>query len=139
MSINKVILVGNIGHTPEIRFSKEGNEIATFTLATSESWKDKQSGEKKEMTEWHNIVVFSSSLVNFIKNYIEKGDKLYIEGSLKTNKYKGKDGTEKYSTKIVLQGYHCKLQKLNFRKTEKTDSDDNSFVDEIINDEDIPF
>lgn len=138
MSVNKVILIGNVGHTPKIHSKDGGNEIATFRLATSETWKDKQTGEKKEKTEWHNIVVFSSGLVNIVKEYIEKGDKLYIEGSLKTEEYTGNDGVKKYSTKIVLQGYNCSLKKMNSKKAEKTDTGDSNFVGEVDND-DVPF
>jgi single-strand DNA-binding protein len=96
MSINKVILIGNVGTDPEIRNTNDGREIASFSLATSESWKDKNSGEKKEKTEWHRLVVFSQGLVGIVKNYVKKGSKLYIEGQLQTRKWTDKDGADKY-------------------------------------------
>lgn len=113
MSINKVILVGNVGQDPEIRSTQDGREIANFSLATSESWKDKNSGEKREKTEWHRIVVFSQGLVGVIKNYIKKGTKLYIEGSLQTRKWTDNQGVEKYTTEIVLQNFNSTLQILD--------------------------
>ena len=112
-SVNKVILVGNLGRDPEIRSTQDGREIATLALATSESWKDKSTGERKEKTEWHRVVVFNDGLVNVIKNYIKKGSKLYIEGSLQTRKWTDKDGQEKYSTEVVLQGYGGTLTMLD--------------------------
>lgn len=110
MSINKVILVGNVGQDPEIRTTSDGREIANFLLATTESWKDKGSGEKKDKTEWHRIVVFSQGLVGVIKNYVKKGSKLYIEGQLQTRKWTDNQGIEKYTTEIVLQNYNSTLQ-----------------------------
>ncbi len=104
-SINKAIIVGNLGRDPEIRSTQDGREIATLTVATSESWKDKSTGEKKEKTEWHRVVVFNDGLVNLVKNYIKKGSKLYIEGALHTRKWTDKDGVERYTTEIVLQGF----------------------------------
>jgi single-strand DNA-binding protein len=113
MSINKVILIGNVGTDPEIRNTNDGREIASFSLATSESWKDKNSGEKKEKTEWHRLVVFSQGLVGIVKNYVKKGSKLYIEGQLQTRKWTDKDGVDKYTTEIVLQNFNSTLQILN--------------------------
>ena len=110
MSINKVILIGNVGTDPEIRNTNDGKEIASFSLATSESWKDKNSGEKKEKTEWHRLVVFSQGLVGIVKNYVKKGSKLYIEGQLQTRKWTDKDGADKYTTEIVLQGFNSTIQ-----------------------------
>jgi single-strand DNA-binding protein len=115
MSINKVILVGNVGGDPEIRSTADGREIANFSLATSESWKDKNSGEKKEKTEWHRVVVFSSGLAGIVKNYVKKGSKLYIEGSLQTRKWTDNNGVEKYTTEIVLQNFNSTLQILDGR------------------------
>jgi single-strand DNA-binding protein len=111
MSINKVILVGICGKDPEIRQTKDGKEIASFSLATNEKWKEKSTGEQKEKTEWHNISVFGG-IVGIVKNYVKKGSKLYIEGKLQTDKYE-KDGVEKYTTKIVIQGFNSTLQLLN--------------------------
>jgi single-strand DNA-binding protein len=113
MSINKVILIGNIGQEPEIRVNQNGQEIANFSLATSDSWKDKNSGEKKERTEWHRIVVFSQGLVGIVKNYVKKGSKVYLEGVLQTRKWTDKNGVEKHTTEIVLQNYSSVLQILN--------------------------
>ncbi|MBU6339350.1 MAG: single-stranded DNA-binding protein [Rickettsiales bacterium] len=115
MSVNKVILVGNVGQDPEIRTTSDGREIATFSLATSESWKDKNTGEKRDKTEWHRIVIFSQGLVGIVKNYIKKGSKLYLEGSLQTRKWTDKDGVEKYTTEIVLQNFNSTLQMLDAR------------------------
>src|ERR1700685_1660703 len=102
VSVNKVILVGNLGKDPEIRSTQDGREIASFSLATSQSWKDNATGERKEKTEWHNIVVFNTNLVGVVKNYVKKGSKLYIEGALQTRKWTDKDGRERYSTEVVL-------------------------------------
>jgi single-strand DNA-binding protein len=115
-SVNKVILVGNLGRDPEIRTTQDGKEIANFSIATSESWKDKNSGERKEKTEWHRIVVFNENLVKVVKNYVKKGSKLYIEGALQTRKWTDKDGQEKYSTEVVLQGYNGSLTMLDGKR-----------------------
>jgi single-strand DNA-binding protein len=112
-SVNKVILVGNLGKDPEIRSTQDGREIANLTVATSESWKDKNSGERKEKTEWHRVVIFSEGLVNICKNYLKKGAKVYIEGALQTRKWTDKDGAEKYSTEVVLQGFGATLTMLD--------------------------
>lgn len=102
-SVNKVVLVGNVGKEPEIRADQKGREIAHFSLATSEVWRDKMTGEKKEKTEWHKVVVFADNLVQLVKKYIRKGHKLYIEGSLQTRKWVDKSGVERYITEVVLQ------------------------------------
>lgn len=104
-SLNKVMLIGNLGKDPEIRAMQSGSEIANLTVATAESWKDKNTGEKKEKTEWHRVVVFDANLVNVCKNYLKKGSKVYLEGQLQTRKWTDKDGAEKYSTEIVLQNF----------------------------------
>ena len=104
-SVNKVILVGNLGADPEIRRTQDGKPIANLRLATSESWRDKATGERKEKTEWHRVVVFSEPLCRVIEQYVKKGSKVYIEGSLQTRKWADKDGVEKYSTEVVLQNY----------------------------------
>jgi len=108
-SLNKVILIGNLGNDPEIRSTNDGREIANFSLATGESWKDKVTGEKKEKTEWHRIVCFNEGLVKIIKEYVKKGTKLYIEGQLQTRKWLDNTNQEKYTTEIVLQGYNANL------------------------------
>ena len=105
-SVNKVILVGNLGKDPEIRSTQDGREIASFSIATSETWKDKNSGERKEKTEWHNIVIFNPNLITVVKNYVKKGSKLYIEGALQTRKWTDKDGHERYTTEVVLQNFN---------------------------------
>ena len=104
-SVNKVILLGNLGQDPDIRTMQNGKKVCTFSIATSNSWKDKDTGEKKEKTEWHRVVVFNEGLVGVVENYIKKGTKLYIEGSLQTRKWTDDSGTEKYTTEIVIQGY----------------------------------
>lgn len=105
-SVNKAIIVGNVGKDPEIRRTQDGRPIANLSLATSESWKDKHTGERKEKTEWHRVVVFNENLCKIIEQYVHKGDKLYIEGALQTRKWTDQSGAEKYSTEIVLQGYN---------------------------------
>lgn len=113
--LNKVILIGNVGKDPEIRALGNGNEVANLSVATSETWKDKQTGEKKEKTEWHNISVFNKGLIDVIKNYVHKGSKLYLEGQLQTRSYE-KEGQTHYSTEVVLQGYNGTLQMLDSPK-----------------------
>ena len=114
-SLNKVTLLGNVGREPEIRSTQDGKEIANFSLATSEGWKDKITGERREKTEWHRVVVFSQPLVNIIKSYVHKGSKLYIEGSLHTRKWTDQSGVEKYTTEIVLQNFNSVLLILDNR------------------------
>lgn len=123
MSINKVILVGNVGQDPEVRSTQDGREIANFSLATSESWKDKNSGERKEKTEWHRVVIFSPGLVGIVKNYVKKGSKLYIEGSLQTRKWTDGSGVEKFTTEIVLQNFNSVLQILDSRDRQSSSND----------------
>jgi single-strand DNA-binding protein len=110
--LNKVTLIGNLGKDPEIRSTSDGQEIANFSLATTERWKDKNTGDKKEKTEWHKIVVFNS-LVNIVKNYVKKGTKLYVEGQLQTRKWTDNNGIDKYTTEIILQNFNSNLQILN--------------------------
>ena len=112
-SVNKVILVGNLGRDPEIRSTQDGREIANLTIATSETWKDRNSGERKEKTEWHRVAIFNEGLVNISKNYLRKGAKVYIEGALQTRKWTDKDGIEKYTTEVVLQGFGSALTMLD--------------------------
>jgi single-strand DNA-binding protein len=108
-SLNKVTLIGNLGKDPEIRTTSDGRELANFSLATSESWKDKVTGEKKDKTEWHRVVVFNEGLVRVIKSYVKKGSKLYIEGQLQTRKWVDNENQERYTTEIVLQNYNSSL------------------------------
>ena len=112
-SINKVILIGNVGAEPEIRSTQDGREIANFSVATSESWNDKNTGERKDKTEWHRVVVFNPGLVGVVKNYLHKGNKIYIEGALQTRKWQDNTGADKYTTEIVLQGYNSTLTLLD--------------------------
>lgn len=115
-SVNKVILVGNVGKDPEIRATQDGKEIANFSIATSDSWKDKHTGERKEKTEWHKIVVFNPNLVSVIKSYVKKGSKLYLEGQLQTRKWTDNNLIERYSTEIVLQNFNGVLVMLDGKK-----------------------
>jgi len=115
MSVNKAILVGNVGQDPEFRNTQDGREIATFSIATSDSWKDKSSGERKEKTEWHRVVIFSQGLVGIVKSYVKKGSKLYLEGQIQTRKWSDSSGVEKYTTEIVLQNFNSVLQILDGR------------------------
>jgi single-strand DNA-binding protein len=112
-SVNKVILVGNLGKDPEMRRTQDGRPIANFSLATSETWRDKNTGERKEKTEWHRVVVFNEGLCKVVEQYVKKGSKLYIEGALQTRKWTDKDGVEKYSTEVVLQGFNSVLTMLD--------------------------
>lgn len=121
-SVNKVILVGNLGRDPEIRTTQDGKEIASFSVATSESWKDKNTGERKENTEWHRVVAFNDGLVGVIKNYVKKGSKVYIEGQLRTRKWTDKDGQEKYTTEVVLQGFNANLTMLDSKGSSSNSS-----------------
>jgi single-strand DNA-binding protein len=112
-TVNKVILVGRLGSDPEIRVSQEGNKIARFSVATSESWNDKNTNEKKEKTEWHRIVVFSKGLAQVIENYVKKGSQVYLEGQLRTNKYTDQAGIEKFSTEVHLTNYNSEFKMLD--------------------------
>ena len=104
-SLNRVQLIGNVGKDPEIRATQDGREIASFSIATSESWKDKNTGEKKEIVDWNKVVVFNEGLIKVIKSYVTKGTKLMVEGQLKTRKWTNKDGVDQYSTEVVIQNY----------------------------------
>ena len=114
-SVNKVILVGNVGNDPEIRSFNNGGKVANFSLATSENWRDKQSGERKEKTEWHRVAIFNDGLVGVVERYVKKGSKLYIEGKLQTRKWTDRDGNDKYTTEVVLQGFGGTLTMLDGR------------------------
>jgi single-strand DNA-binding protein len=114
-SVNKVILVGNLGADPEIRRTQDGRPIANLSIATSESWRDKNSGERKEKTEWHRVVIFNEGLCKVAEQYLKKGAKVYIEGALQTRKWQDKDGKDKYSTEVVLQGFNSTLTMLDGR------------------------
>ena len=116
-SVNKVILLGNLGRDPEIRSMQSGKKMASFSIATSKRWKDRNTQEQKENTSWHNIVVFNEGLVDVIEKYIKKGSKIYVEGELSTRKYQDNVGNDKYTTEVVLQGYNSTLTMLDSRNS----------------------
>lgn len=123
-SVNKVTLVGNLGRDPEIRATQDGTKVANLSIATSDTWKDKNSGERRERTEWHRIVVFNERLVEVAEKYLRKGSKLYLEGSLQTRKWTDSSGAEKYTTEIVLQKYKGEIVLLDTKADEGTRQDD---------------
>ena len=114
-SINKVILVGNLGADPEMKAMPSGDRMAKFPVATSETWRDRQSGEKREKTEWHNVVIFNDQLAKVAENYLKKGMKVYLEGSLQTRKWQDQNGQDRYMTEVVLQKFRGELQMLDSR------------------------
>ena len=114
-SVNKVILVGNLGRDPEVRRMTSGDPVVNLSVATSENWKDKASGERKEKTEWHRVVIFNPNLADVAEKYLKKGSKVYLEGQLSTRKYTDKDGAEKYSTEVVLNRFRGELVMLDAR------------------------
>ena len=114
-SVNKVILIGNLGRDPEVRRMNSGDSVVSFSIATTESWKDKQSGERRDKTEWHNIVIFNENLGRVAEQYCKKGSKVYIEGSIQTRKWTDQSGVEKFSTEIVLQKFRGELTMLDGR------------------------
>ena len=149
-SLNKVLLIGRIGADPEIKQMVNGKNVARLSLATSQTWKDKNTGEKKEKTEWHRIVVFNEGLVNVVKQYLKKGAQIYVEGQLSTRKWKDEQsGQDKYSTEILIQGYNSSLTMLgggsggiqndNTSQAISKNSDDKSQVQQNDLDDEIPF
>ena len=153
-SINKVILVGNVGNEPEIKTFQNGNKVANLSIATSERWKDKETGEQKSHTEWHRVVIFNTILINLAEKYIKKGAKIYIEGQLQTRKWQDNSGVEKYSTEVVLQNYRGEVLLLDRQESSDTNttfkSQNNTSNNTIENDkqkinavedldDDIPF
>ena len=149
-SLNKVLLIGRLGADPEIKQMVNGKNVARLSIATSQTWKDKSSGERKEKTEWHRIVIFNKGLINVIQQYLKKGANVYIEGQLSTRKWKDEStGQDKYSTEIVLQGYNSSLTMLDGRNKSNSDNlvneNKSSLPDENINqagkdlDDEIPF
>ena len=114
-SVNKVILIGNLGADPEIRQTKDGRPIANLSVATSESWKDRNTGERREKTEWHRVVIFNEGLTRIVEQYLKKGSKVYLEGQLQTRKWQGQDGNDRYTTEVVLQGFNSNLTMLDGR------------------------
>jgi single-strand DNA-binding protein len=117
-SVNKVILVGNLGRDPEIRTTQDGTRVANLSLATSESWRDKNSGERKEKTEWHSVTIFNEGLGGVAKSYLRKGSKVYLEGALQTRKWTDQSGNDRYSTEIVLQRFRGELVLLDSKGTQ---------------------
>lgn len=115
-SVNKVILVCRVGKDPEIRRTQDGRPIANMSVATSETWRDKQTGERKEKSEWHRVVIFNEGLCKVVEQYVKKGSKLYLEGALQTRKWTDQSGVEKYSTEVVLQGFSASLVLLDSKK-----------------------
>ncbi len=149
-SVNKVLLIGRLGADPEIKQMVNGKSVARLSLATSQSWKDKNTGEKKEKTEWHRVVVFNEGLVNVVQQYLKKGAQVYIEGQLSTRKWKDeKSGQDKYSTEIIIQGYNSSLTMLggggrgiqndNSSETISKNSDEASQIEQNDLDDEIPF
>ena len=135
-SINKVIIVGNVGQDPEVRTLPSGGKVVNLSVATSEAWKDKNTGERKERTEWHRVVIFSDGLAKVAEQYVRKGAKVYIEGALQTRKWQDQSGADKYSTEIVLQGFNSNLTMLDGGN--KSDSGASSSPTHADSD-DIPF
>ena len=149
-SLNKVLLIGRLGADPEIKQMVNGKSVARLSLATSQSWKDKNTGERKEKTEWHRVVVFNEGLVNVVKQYLKKGAQIYVEGQLTTRKWKDESsGQDKYSTEIVLQGYNSSLTMLDSRNSSNNSNlvsenksnlpNDNLNQDNSDLDDEIPF
>ncbi len=146
VSLNKVTLIGNVGGEPELRSMSNGKEVATLSLATSEHWKDKATGERKEKTEWHRVVVFNEGLVNIIKSYVKKGSKLYVEGSLQTRKWIDQSEVERYTTEIMLQNYNSSIILLDNKNSNnhsdneptQTKADNINFNNSELDDE-MPF
>jgi single-strand DNA-binding protein len=149
-SVNKVLLIGRLGADPEIKQMVNGKSVARLSLATSQSWKDKNTGEKKEKTEWHRIVVFNEGLVNVVQQYLKKGAQVYIEGQLSTRKWKDEQsGQDKYSTEVIIQGYNSSLTMLggggrgiqndSSSETISKNSDEASQIEQNDLDDEIPF
>lgn len=138
-SINKAIVLGNLGRDPEVRAAQDGSKIVTFSVATTESWKDKVSGERKDKTEWHRIVVFNPNLAEICEKYLHKGSKVYIEGQLQTRKWQDKDGVERYTTEIVLSRFRGELALLDSRSGTIDGDEIPSATEAPAIDDDIPF
>src|SRR5436305_4382007 len=129
-SVNKVILVGNLGKDPEVRRMQDGRPVVNMSVATSESWRDKATGERKEKTEWHRVVVFNEGLAKVAEQYLKKGAKVYVEGALQTRKWTDQSGVEKYSTEVVLQGFNSNLTMLDGRSGSGAGAGGGSFGDD---------
>ncbi len=150
-SVNKVILLGRLGGDPEIRVSQDGTKIARFSLATGETWKDKNTNEKKERTDWHKVVIFSPGLSEIVEKFLKKGSLIYLEGQIRSRKFTDQAGIEKTTTEIVLQGYNCHLTMLDnksddFQKINSPDIENSSVEKKIDNtpqdfdiEDEVPF
>lgn len=137
-SVNKVIIVGNLGRDPEIRSMQDGTKVASFSVATSESWKDKDSGEKKDRTEWHRVAIYNQNLAEVAEKYLHKGSKVYLEGQLQTRKWQDQNGIEKYTTEVVLSRFRGDMVLLD-AKGDTGISFDQPVPDASSVDDDIPF
>jgi single-strand DNA-binding protein len=139
-SLNKVILIGNLGKDPDVRFMPDGSRVTSFSLATSDVWKDKVTGERKDKTEWHRISIFNERLVEIVEKYVRKGTKLYIEGQLQTRKWTDQSGTERFTTEVVLGKFRGELVILDPRKVDADpDSRNDSIPSDIPLDDELPF
>lgn len=145
-SVNKVILLGALGADPEVRHTQDGRPIVNLSVATSESWKDKNSGERKEKTEWHRVVIFSEGLAKIAERYLKKGSKVYIEGQLQTRKWQDQSGNDRYSTEVVLSGFNGTLTMLDSPRSsdspqnqEQSPAHSTDFGDDGFGDSEIPF
>ena len=154
-SVNKVILLGNLGRDPEIRSMQSGSKMATFSMATSKRWRDKNTQEQRDKTSWHNIVVFGDGLVDIVEKYVKKGSKIYVEGELQTRKWEDQDGKDRYTTEVVLQGFNSNLTLLDSRNATNNIEDKETNTDQVASnfenptssktsdssesDDDIPF
>ena len=144
-TINKVIIIGNLGADPEVRKTQDGKTIANLSIATSDTWKDKNTGERKEKTEWHRVSVFNEGLCRIIEQYLKKGSKVYLEGKLQTRKWTDKEGSDKYTTEIILQNYEGKLVMLDGKSNEGSAAQQSyseastGFADNSGLEDEIPF
>lgn len=138
-SLNKVTLIGNLGRDPEVRSTQQGGKVVTLSVATSETWKDRQTGERRDSTEWHRVVIFSDGLAGVVEQHLHKGSKLYVEGALKTRKWTDQTGQDRYSTEIVLQPYNGKLIMLDGPGSQRAAAADQQPDVGGDLDDDIPF
>jgi single-strand DNA-binding protein len=138
-SVNKVILIGNLGRDPESRSFQNGGKVVNLRIATSESWKDRQTGERKEKTEWHSVSIFSEGIANVAERYLRKGSKVYLEGALQTRKWQDQSGQDRYATEVVLNGFNAKLVLLDSVKGEGGGVDHEAGFGASDLDDDVPF
>lgn len=139
MSVNRVILFGNVGQEPQIRITQQGKKIASFSLATKEGYKNKQTGEYINQTQWHKVVVYNENIANIVEKYVSKGSKLFIEGSLQTRKWTDNSGVDKYITEIVLQGFNSKLELLDGKNNQSENTEPQVGSEPQGIEDDIPF